>query len=109
MCKGKGAFDTWEKPCELGNMHKKMDCPVCNGQCYIPNSQSLQKCQKCHGKGGFDTWDKPALRMNMHYRTQCVLCSGRCWVQGQAPQAPPQQQPWGNQGASQAPPQQQGS
>lgn len=89
MCKGKGYFDTWGKPCEEGNMHKKSACPCCEGACYIPGAASYTKCPKCKGKGGFDTWDKPCLKVDMHHKTVCVVCNGKAYLPGVI--APPQQ------------------
>lgn len=82
MCGGKGAYDTWGKACELGHMHKKMDCPVCAGKCYIMAPETYSKCPKCDGLGGFDVWDKPCLKVAINHKRTCVVCNGACYQQG---------------------------
>merc|ERR1719253_1095654 len=77
-CDGKGGFDRWSKPCREGNMHFKMACQLCSGQCVVQGNWS--PCQQCQGKGGFDTWDKPAHKSDMQYKTDCRACGSRGYV-----------------------------
>eukprot|EP00656_Telonema_subtile_P008683 TRINITY_DN14053_c0_g1_i3.p1 TRINITY_DN14053_c0_g1~~TRINITY_DN14053_c0_g1_i3.p1 ORF type:complete len:253 (-),score=28.78 TRINITY_DN14053_c0_g1_i3:57-815(-) len=78
-CGGMGAFDTWSKPCREGSMHKKANCPVCEGECTVRSQWN--KCHQCKGLGGFDTWSKPARATQMHFKQECRTCIGKGWLQ----------------------------
>lgn len=79
-CGGKGAFDTWANPCEQGHMHKKMDCPTCNGKCYFVNAESYQPCPKCNGFGAFSCFNRPCRACHMHFEEHCPTCNGQCYL-----------------------------
>lgn len=76
-CQGHGAFDTWEKACEVGSMHQKMLCPTCNGQRSVAGASSLTRCAQCEGKGALNVWDKPCFKFHMHFAKDCPTCHGK--------------------------------
>lgn len=79
-CDGKGAFDAWQEPCELTYVHKKIDCPTCEGKCFFVGAEEYAQCPNCKGKGAFDAWGDPCMIHYIHKKIDCPTCEGKCFL-----------------------------